>query len=114
MIGLTKRQRQCLEFLRLRSRGEIGPNYDEIAAALNLKSKSGVTRLIHGLRDRGYIEMIPGNARSIGIISEQSRYVVEIPSQDHRRLMDIAARRKKSPTAVICELIDRLSMEDPV
>ena len=51
---LTRKQFQLLTFIdkTLRKTG-ISPSYDEMKAALNLKSKSGIHRLISGLEERG-------------------------------------------------------------
>lgn len=68
--ALTLRQRQCLEFIRDYQREHgITPSYDEMAKALDLKSKSGVHRIIHALRERRFIRVFPNRARAIEIIA---------------------------------------------
>lgn len=66
---LTKQQYDLLLFLekRLRETG-VSPSYDEMKVAMDLKSKSGIHRLITGLEERGFIRRLPHRARAIEII----------------------------------------------
>lgn len=56
MMGLTLRQRECLDFIRahVKEKG-VSPTFDEIRVALGLSSKSGIHRLIHALVERGLV-----------------------------------------------------------
>lgn len=64
--GLTKRQRELLEFIRsyVAAHG-FSPSFEEMKDSLGLASKSGIHRLVGGLRERGYIEFRYNQARSI-------------------------------------------------
>jgi len=66
---LTKKQRDLLLFIQDRM-GEDGvaPSFDEMKDALDLKSKSGVHRLITGLVERGYLRRLPNRARALEVI----------------------------------------------
>jgi repressor LexA len=66
---LTQRQHQLLQFIYgyLRDRG-VPPSFEEMRAALRLKSKSGIHRLITGLEERGYIRRLPYRARALEVI----------------------------------------------
>lgn len=65
---LTKKQRDLLLFIHERmSEEDVPPSFEEMKEALNLKSKSGIHRLITGLVERGYIERLPHRARAIEI-----------------------------------------------
>ena len=66
---LTKKQYQLLIFInsRLKEVG-ISPSFEEMKAALNLKSKSGIHRLITGLEDRGFIRRLPHRARALEVL----------------------------------------------
>lgn len=68
MTGITSRQREALAFIEgyIGSRG-FSPNYAEIKEAIGLKSKSGVSRIIDQLEERGRIVRMPNRARSIQI-----------------------------------------------
>lgn len=66
---LTAKQRELLLFIdaRLREDG-ISPSFDEMREALDLKSKSGVHRLISALEERGFIRRLPNRARALDVV----------------------------------------------
>ena len=66
---LTKKQKNLLLFInkRLRSSG-VSPSYEEMKQSLNLKSKSGIHRLISALEERGFIRRLPHKARALEVI----------------------------------------------
>lgn len=68
MNGLSARQRECLSAIKDLTVDGVSPSYDEIQDRLRLASKSGVHRLLHGLKDRGHIEFEPGHGRSVRVI----------------------------------------------
>ena len=65
---LTRKQRDLLLFIHERmSTDDVAPSFEEMKEALDLKSKSGIHRLITGLEERGYIERLPHRARALEI-----------------------------------------------
>jgi len=66
---LTKKQKNLLLFInkKLRASG-ISPSYEEMKDSLNLKSKSGIHRLISALEERGFIRRLPHKARALEVI----------------------------------------------
>src|SRR4029079_1380066 len=66
---LTAKQRELLLFIdkRLNESG-ISPSFDEMREALDLKSKSGVHRLISALEERGFIRRLPNRARALEVL----------------------------------------------
>jgi repressor LexA len=66
---LTAKQRELLLFIdgRLKE-GGISPSFDEMREALDLKSKSGVHRLISALEERGFIRRLPNRARALEVV----------------------------------------------
>ena len=66
---LTKKQKNLLLFInkKLRSSG-ISPSYEEMKASLNLKSKSGIHRLINALEERGFIKRLAHKARALEVV----------------------------------------------
>ena len=66
---LTAEQRELLIFIdnRLNESG-ISPSFDEMREALELKSKSGVHRLISALEERGFIRRLPNRARALEVL----------------------------------------------
>lgn len=66
---LTAKQRELLLFIDQRLKaGGISPSFDEMREALDLKSKSGVHRLISALEERGFIRRLPNRARALEVI----------------------------------------------
>ena len=66
---LTKKQKNLLLFInkKLRSTG-VSPSYEEMKQSLNLKSKSGIHRLISALEERGFIKRLAHKARALEVI----------------------------------------------
>src|SRR5881398_41838 len=66
---LTAKQRELLLFIDNRlDQGGISPSFDEMREALDLKSKSGVHRLISALEERGFIRRLPNRARALEVM----------------------------------------------
>ncbi len=66
---LTKKQLDLLSFIHKRlQRDGVPPSFDEMKDALDLRSKSGIHRLITALEERGFIRRLPHKARAIEIL----------------------------------------------
>ncbi|MEL7098963.1 MAG: transcriptional repressor LexA [Pseudomonadota bacterium] len=66
---LTKKQLDLLEFIHTRvQRDGVPPSFDEMKEALDLRSKSGIHRLITALEERGFIRRLAHRARAIEIV----------------------------------------------
>lgn len=66
---LTKKQHELLHFINRRLADEgVPPSFDEMKAALGLRSKSGIHRLITGLEERGFIRRMPHRARALEVV----------------------------------------------
>ena len=66
---MTQKQRELLEFIQKRmDRDGVPPSFDEMRLALDLKSKSGIHRLITALEERGFIRRLAHRARAIEIV----------------------------------------------
>jgi len=66
---LTKKQSELLRFIhdRLKETG-VPPSFDEMKEALDLRSKSGIHRLIIALEERGFIRRLPNRARALEVL----------------------------------------------
>ena len=66
---LTKKQKNLLLFInkKIRSTG-VSPSYEEMKNSLNLKSKSGIHRLITALQERGFIKRLAHKARALEVL----------------------------------------------
>lgn len=66
---LTRKQRDLLEFIHKRMQMDgVPPSFDEMKEALDLRSKSGIHRLITALEERGFIRRLAHRARAIEIV----------------------------------------------
>jgi repressor LexA len=66
---LTRKQHELLMFIHQRMKESgIPPSFDEMKDALDLRSKSGIHRLITALEERGFIRRLPNRARALEVI----------------------------------------------
>ena len=77
---LTAKQHELIRFIqtRLEETG-ISPSFEEMKDALDLKSKSGVHRLISALEERGFLRRLPNRARALEVIRTPEESVVGSP-----------------------------------
>jgi len=78
---LTRKQHELLCFIhdRLADTG-VSPSFEEMKEALDLKSKSGVHRLISALEERGFIRRLPNRARALEVLRMPERTRTEKPA----------------------------------
>ncbi len=70
---LTRKQKELFDYLKeYISSNEISPSFEEMKQAVNLKSKSGIHRLITSLEQRGFIKRLKHKARAMEIIEKNS------------------------------------------
>lgn len=68
---LTRKQHELLRFIQTRlEESGISPSFEEMKEALDLKSKSGVHRLISALEERGFIRRLPNRARALEVLRQ--------------------------------------------
>jgi repressor LexA len=89
---LTAKQRELLLFIdgRLKEDG-VSPSFDEMREALDLKSKSGVHRLISALEERGFIRRLPNRARALEVL--------KVPEANAPRPATVTPIRPAAPAA---------------
>ena len=108
---LTKKQKNLLLFInkKLRSSG-VSPSYEEMKLSLNLKSKSGIHRLISALEERGFIKRLAHKARALEVIklpetaSANDIYNSFSPSVIRGGLDDSNAANKESEIPVLGDI----------
>jgi repressor LexA len=72
---LTRKQLELLRFIHERlTESGVPPSFDEMKDALDLRSKSGIHRLITALEERGFIRRLPNRARAIEVIKQPDSY----------------------------------------
>ena len=93
---LTRKQAELLRFIheRLKEAG-VPPSFDEMKDALDLRSKSGIHRLITALEERGFIRRLPNRARAIEVIK-----LPELDRPRHQFRPARAASRRASSRAI--------------
>lgn len=91
---LTAKQHELLRFIqrKLEETG-ISPSFEEMKEALDLKSKSGVHRLISALEERGFLRRLPNRARALEVLREPENVVAE------RKAPPLADNVVRLPTA---------------
>lgn len=104
---LTAKQHELLLFIqrRLEETG-ISPSFEEMKDALDLKSKSGVHRLISALEERGFLRRLPNRARALEVLRQPENVVAAArtaPAND--TVVQMTARRTHpEPTNDVIEL----------
>lgn len=89
---LTRKQHELICFIsdRLEETG-VSPSFEEMKDALNLKSKSGVHRLISALEEREFIRRLPNRARALEVL--------RMPERADRKVTPITAAKPKQAPA---------------
>ena len=81
---LTKKQKELFVYLRdYISSNDISPSFEEMKNAVNLKSKSGIHRLITSLEQRGYIKRLKHKARAMEITKELQNNSSNVTSSEN-------------------------------
>jgi repressor LexA len=95
---LTRKQHELLFFIKNRLQSDqIAPSFDEMRLALNLKSKSGIHRLVSALEERGFIRRLPNKARALEIIKLPS---TAASSKDSFSVKENSSTRAFSPNVI--------------
>jgi len=105
---LTAKQHELLLFIqrRLEETG-ISPSFEEMKDALDLKSKSGVHRLISALEERGFIRRLPNRARALEVTKQPENVKASTrPVQPARDPVAQAVRTPNAPLAAANDVIE--------
>ena len=88
---LTAKQHELLNFIHERlSKTGVSPSFDEMREALDLKSKSGVHRLISALEERQFIRRLPNRARALEVV-RMPEVAATAPAATQRPVLPAAA-----------------------
>ena len=91
MAMLTRKQHELIRFIQQRlEESGVSPSFEEMKEALDLKSKSGVHRLISALEERGFIRRLPNRARALEVLRQP---------EDVLGMLRPAARASTAPSA---------------
>ena len=97
---LTAKQHELIRFIQVRlEESGISPSFEEMKEALDLKSKSGVHRLISALEERGFIRRLPNRARALEVLKQPEDVItpVRAPVASAPAANDIVARTAQPP-----------------
>ncbi|MET4199100.1 hypothetical protein [Bradyrhizobium sp. LA6.12] len=107
-IGLTARQRECLELIeRHQFTFKQTPTRRELAKMLGLKSPGRVVELLRGLQERGWITFLPRRARSITLLAEPTPRTggYELPLALDAALRRYCAGTGEKPEDVVADAV---------
>jgi len=94
---LTAKQQQLLSYIKQHlDQGGVSPSFEEMKEALDLKSKSGIHRLISALEERGFIRRLANRARALEIVKLPDGMAMT-PAQPAAPSADVVPLRKTSP-----------------
>ncbi len=101
---LTKKQHELLIFINNRiNKSGVSPSFDEMKDALDLRSKSGIHRLITALEERGFIRRLPNRARALEILrlpDDMATTASKSPSTPFSPSVVDGGFRKRPPTPI--------------
>lgn len=79
---LTRKQHELIRFIQARlEESGVSPSFEEMKEALDLKSKSGVHRLISALEERGFIRRLPNRARALEVLKQPEDVTTKISAR---------------------------------
>jgi len=120
---LTRKQLDLLDFIHKRlQRDGVPPSFDEMKEALDLRSKSGIHRLITALEERGFIRRLPHRARAIEILklpealdaSGRAGFEPRVIEGDRPRHVPASAMPLDSAPAMELPLLGRIAAGTPI
>ncbi len=93
---LTRKQHELIRCIQVRlEETGVSPSFEEMKDALDLKSKSGVHRLISALEERGFIRRLPNRARALEVLKQPEDVAARAPA----RADNVVALKRPEPTA---------------
>ena len=92
---LTRKQHELIRFIQTRlEESGVSPSFEEMKEALDLKSKSGVHRLISALEERGFIRRLPNRARALEVLKQPEDVSTKAPA---RAADNVVALKRPEP-----------------
>jgi repressor LexA len=121
---LTRKQMELLRFIHERlTEAGVPPSFDEMKDALDLKSKSGIHRLILALEERGFIRRLPNRARAIEVLRVpdqqaprpgRQRFAPSVIEGDLGRLRPPKEAEAELPRTVAIPVMGRIAAGTPI
>ncbi|AXK79854.1 transcriptional repressor LexA [Pseudolabrys taiwanensis] len=124
---LTRKQFELLRFIHERlTEAGVPPSFDEMKDALDLRSKSGIHRLITALEERGFIRRLPNRARAIEVIKlpdsvghgvgngRARKFTPSVIEGDLGRVRQVAAEDDTSGRPIAVPVMGRIAAGTPI
>lgn len=118
---LTHKQQQLLLFIHERMIDcGVPPSFEEMKAALDLKSKSGIHRLITGLEERGFLRRLPHKARALEVLRMPENHSSNTPvsfsahNNTHTSYGALAGDRKQASNDNVLPLLGHIAAGNPI
>jgi repressor LexA len=87
---LTRKQHELIRFIQIRlEQTGVSPSFEEMKDALDLKSKSGVHRLISALEERGFIRRLPNRARALEVLKQPEDVQAKAPARGTDKVVQL-------------------------
>ena len=103
---LNLKQKKLLDYIiQYCSSNKIYPTFDEMRGYLNIKSKSGIHKLLLSLEDKGIIERLPHKARALKL-----KKVINLPKSDERSLPFLGRIAAGNPIEAITGSFEQISV----
>jgi repressor LexA len=114
-LVLTKKQYELLLFIneRLKETG-VSPSFDEMKEALNLKSKSGIHRLITALEERGFIKRLAHRARALEVVKLPDTMASSMSAPTRAPAAANAPQAANDDSAVTVSVMGRIAAGTPI
>lgn len=94
---LTKKQRDLLQFIHEYTRRTgLSPSFEEMKAGLDLRSKSGIHRLINALVERGFLARLPNKARALEVVKLPENMTATIAGATPARTPSVSNFKKSA------------------
>jgi repressor LexA len=104
---LTRKQHELLRFIQVRlEETGISPSFEEMKEALDLKSKSGVHRLISALEERGFIRRLPNRARALEVLKQPENVGSRAPAPRPAANSNDAPKTRPAPPSASNDVIE--------
>lgn len=104
---LTAKQHELIRFIQVRlEETGISPSFEEMKEALDLKSKSGVHRLISALEERGFIRRLPNRARALEVLKQPEDVTPVVRSAPANDIVAAAAKPPIAPPLAANDVIE--------
>ncbi len=104
---LTRKQHELLLYIHEQlDAGGISPSFEEMKEALNLKSKSGIHRLISALEERGFLRRLPNRARALEVVKLPDGFQRKTAAPSGADVLPFPSRSTPRPAIIANDIVE--------